>query len=110
MSPTQAPIRLVPARHKREIIVVRGKEDTQRKLRTSGELIEQLNNIGVEGQAVAVRRLPSGDALLTMESESVRDRWLQDKHWLEAFGEGALIKRREFTLLVHGIKVSQVQS
>jgi hypothetical protein len=40
----------VPARHKRGIIVSRGKEDQQKLDRTGKELTEQLNGTGVAGE------------------------------------------------------------
>jgi hypothetical protein len=72
---TQKP---VPARHKREIVVVRGKESNKQKNRTYKEIIEQ-NEKGVAGEAVAVRRLPSGDMVLAMDSEQARTSWLADQ-------------------------------
>jgi hypothetical protein len=42
-------------RHKREIIIVQGKELNAQKNKTYKEIIEQLNEIRVAGEAVAVR-------------------------------------------------------
>jgi len=61
------------------------------------------------GQVVAIRRLPSGDALLTMDEEKSREAWLKDTKWLEVYGQGARVKRRAFIILAHGITVNQVQ-
>jgi len=61
------------------------------------------------GQVVAIRRLPSGDALLTMDEEKTREAWLKDTKWLEVYGRGARVKRRAFIILAHGITVNQVQ-
>jgi hypothetical protein len=99
----------VPAQHKREIIVFRGKEDQQKLDRTGKELTEQLNSTGVAGEVVATRRLPSGDLVLTMEDEKARNHWLGNQVWLRTFGEGARVKRREFVVLAHGIRVNQIQ-
>ena len=70
------PQKPVPARHKREIIAVRGNESTNQKNRTYKELLEQLNRSGAAGTAVAVRKLPTGDMIITMEDESARTSWL----------------------------------
>ena len=75
----------IPTRYKREIIV-RGSETTSQKNRSYKELIEQLN--GSDGswakakakdkakartsEAAAIRQLPSGDIVLTMEDEKAR--------------------------------------
>jgi hypothetical protein len=103
------PWKPVPARHKREIIVSKGEETPEQARRTRKELIEQLNRAGMEGQVVAARNLPSGDIVLTTDDEQTRTKWLVDHKWLATFGAGARVKRREFVVLAHGIKVGQVQ-
>ena len=62
----------VPTRHKREIVVVRGNESNTQKNRSYKEIIEQLNKTGVAGEAVAVRRFPSGDMVLAMDNKQAR--------------------------------------
>ena len=104
------PQKPVPARHKREIIAVRGNESTNQKNRTYKELLEQLNRSGAAGTAVAVRKLPTRDMIITMEDESACTSWLAETSWLETFGEGARVKRREFAVIAYGIQVSQVQT
>jgi hypothetical protein len=104
------PQKPVPARHKREIIVVRGAETPEQKARSYKELLEQLNKTGVIGEVVAIRQLPGGDMTLTMEDEQARTSWLTNTKWLETFGTGARIKRREFAVLAHGIRISQIQN
>lgn len=101
----------VPTRHNREIVVVRGAESTQQAQRTGKELVEQLNKEkeGQEGHVIAIRKLQSGDIVITMDDERTRTKWLQQTEWLATFGEGARIKRREFIVLAHGIKVNQIQ-
>jgi hypothetical protein len=61
------------------------------------------------GQVVAVRKLPSGDSLITLDTEETREIWLKDTKWLAIYGRNARVKRREFVVLAHGIKVNQVQ-
>jgi hypothetical protein len=99
----------VPLRHKREIVVVRGTETEEQKRRTYKELLEQLNKAGVAGEAVAIRKLGSGDMMLTMDDERARTSWLTNSKWLEIFRIGARVKRREFAVMAHGIRVNQVQ-
>jgi hypothetical protein len=83
---------------------VRGEETAAQAQRTGKELAEQLNGTGMPGQVVAVRKLPSGDSLLTMDEERTRDSWLRDTKWLAVYGQNARVKRREFIVLAHGIK------
>jgi hypothetical protein len=102
------PQKPVPTRHKREIIVERGSESTNQKNRSYKELLQQLNKSEVAGAAVAIRKLPTGDMVITMEDEPTRTSWLTETSWLETFGEGARVKRREFAVIAHGIRVNQV--
>ena len=90
-------------------MIVQGKETTNQKRRTYKELLEQLNSAKVAGAAVAVRQLGSGDMILTMEDEHARTSWLANTKWLATFGEGARVKRREFAVMAHGIRINQVQ-
>jgi hypothetical protein len=77
--------------------------------RTHKGLLDQLNEFGIEGQVVAIRSLPSNDLVLTTDDTRTRTEWLRDIGWLEVLGEGVHIKRREFIIIAHGIRVSQVQ-
>jgi hypothetical protein len=104
-SPTTAVIKPVPGRHKREIIVSR---EGHTDIRTNRELIEQLNTER-RGQVVAVRGLPSGDLILTTDDEQTRTEWLRNTEWLRVIGDNARIKKREFIVIAHGIRVNQVQ-
>jgi hypothetical protein len=79
------------------------------KNRTYKEIIKQLNGKGTAGEAIAVRQLPSGDMVLAMESEQARTSWLANQSWLSMFGTGARVKKREFAVIAHGIRVNQVQ-
>jgi hypothetical protein len=103
------PQKPVPLRHKREIVVVRGAETAEQKRRTYKELLEQLNKARATGEAVAIRKLGSGDMMLTMDDEQTRTSWLKNSNWLEVFGLRARIKRREFAVIAHEIRVNQVQ-
>ena len=60
-------------------------------------------------ETVAIRRLPSGDMVLTMADEKARTSWLVDQKWLAILREGAYVKMREFAVIAHGIRVNQVQ-
>jgi hypothetical protein len=100
----------VPARHKQEIIVVQGTETAEEKARNYKELLEQLNNIGNTEEAVAIRKLPSRDITFTIEDEQACTSWLTNSNWLETFGAGAKIKKREFAVLVYRIRISQIQN
>src|SRR5438045_3421016 len=100
----------VPTRHKREITVTGRNLNPAQVRRTNKETIEQLNAWKIAGDVVAICQLQSGDFVLTMDEEQTRVSWLKDNKWLETFGAGARVKRREFAVLAHGIRVSQAQN
>ena len=68
-----------------------------------------MNKVWVASEAVAIRKLGSGDMMLTMDDEQARTSWLTNSKWLEIFGTGARVKRREFAVMAHGIRVNQIQ-
>ena len=68
----------VPARHKRETIVLRGEETTAQKSRLYKELIEQLNSTEIAGKAAVVRQLPSSDLIITIKDKQACNSWLTD--------------------------------
>jgi hypothetical protein len=86
--------------------VAQGKTTLAQALRTNKELIKQLNAVGVEGEVVAVRKLQSGDTVLTTDKEQTCTRWCADTQWLAVLGEGARIKKREFAVLAHNVRVN----
>lgn len=108
--PVEPAPKAVPTRHKREIIVQNGKPSPVQALRTNKEIIDQLNVSGNAGEVVALRKLPDGGIVLTTDDEQTCETWLKDTKWLTVLGEGAKVKRREFTVLAHGVRVSQVQN
>jgi hypothetical protein len=63
-------------RYKREIVVVQGFETIKEKRRTYKELLQQVNEAGVAGEAVAIRKLATGDMMLTIEDKQACTSWL----------------------------------
>jgi hypothetical protein len=51
---------------------------SEQKKRTYKELLEQLNKARVAGEAVAIRKLSSGNMMLTIEDEQACTNWLAD--------------------------------
>jgi hypothetical protein len=68
-----------------------------------------MNKAETTGKAVAICRLPTGDMIVTMDKEEDRICWLKAGKWLALYGEGARIKRRQFSVIAHRIRVNQVQ-
>src|SRR4030088_483491 len=63
--------------------------------------------LGME-DVVAARRLPSGDILATFQGHQEKEKWESKREILRAFGEGARIKIREYTILAHKIRVEAI--
>ena len=99
----------VPARRARELVVAPGGESAAQRQRTSNEIVRDVNSaLEEEGAVIAARRLPSGDVLITFQGEEGKKKWEKDHKGLTAFGENARYRTREFTVLVHGIRVAAV--
>jgi hypothetical protein len=68
-----------------------------------------VNKKDIASKAVAVRKLPSREMVLAMDSKQACTSWLANQSWLSAFREGARVKKREFAVVAHRIQVNQVQ-
>jgi len=65
-----------------------------------------MNKAGAASEAVAIRKLGSGNMIITMEDERARTSWLANTKWLATFREGARVKWREFAIMAYGIRVN----
>lgn len=102
-------IQPVPARRARELVVAPGTETATQKHRTSLELVRDINAAtNGSGDAVAARRLPSGDVLVAFQGASEKQKWEARPEVLHAFGTGARFRTREYTVLAHGVQVRSV--
>lgn len=77
-------------------------------------LVEDLNRAsakhGVTGQLDTARRLPSGDVVLRFNNTESRDNWRErEQDWVSTLGEGAYVKQRQYTVIVHGMKKRECQ-
>lgn len=77
-------------------------------------LVEDLNRAsaknGVTGQLDTARRLPSGDVVLRFDNTESRDNWRErEQDWVSTLGEGAYVKQRHYTVIVHGMKKRECQ-
>jgi hypothetical protein len=96
----------VPTRRVREIVIAPGNESLTQRQRSGREIVSDINTkLGGEG-VVAARRLPSGEVLVTFENEDQKKKGAKSLETLQAFGQNAQVKVREFTVLTHGIQVA----
>jgi hypothetical protein len=99
----------VPARRARELVVAPGAETPIQRHRTSLELVRDINAATKSGDVAAARRLPSGDVLVAFQSSPEKQKWEAcPEVVLQAFGAGARLRVREYTVLAHGVQVRSV--
>lgn len=108
--PATSRIATIPTRQEKEVVVSTGEESPTQKQRNGQELVEDLNAKFPGNPVLAARRLPSGDVLITTESKEKRQELQKDQSWTASLGAGAVVKRRGYTVLAHGIRVSQIDT
>jgi hypothetical protein len=104
---------VVPERRNREIVVKATDLAPELAARTSVEIVEAVNKAmgggSGSGRAVAARRMPSGDTVLTFSSNT--DTITKDTEWVQtAFGHTAEVKRREFTVVAKGLPAARLRT
>src|SRR3981081_2945887 len=107
--PNSQHIQAVPARQAKALVVAPGTETATQKHRTSLELVRDINSAtDGSGDAVAARRLPSGDVLVAFQGALEKQKWEACLEVLQAFGAGARFRAREYTVLAHGVQVRSI--
>ena len=66
---------------------------------------------GVPRQLDPAKRVPSWDVLLRFNNTENRDSWREsEQDWVSTIGEGAYVKRRHYTAIVHRMKKTECQN
>jgi hypothetical protein len=103
----QEPRIVVPARREREVIVRKGEGDSSQ--RTPVEVVRAVNSALGNDEAIAARRLQSGDTLITFREAA--NAYKTDDTWIaEAFGTAASRARRELTIVARRLPQKQVRA
>ncbi len=93
---------MVPARRSREVLIKQGEYNEREAYRTLADVVAAVNIALGASEAVAIRRLKSGDTFVTFKEQA--SAYKANNSWIEkAFGTKATRARREFTVLVKGI-------
>ncbi len=103
------PVREVPTRLAREIVIRCPNATPEDRTRPIARLVEEINkkkSQEVSGKVLAARRLPSGDVVITTNTEKAKEQLEQDSSWLAAVGKEAQVNRRRFPVMVHGMRVA----
>jgi hypothetical protein len=108
--PTTGPtgnVQIIPERRTRELLIRNGNPPEDLARRSAVEVVAAVNTAIGTNDAVATRRLPSGDVILTFQ-DVIPKTALQDRTWVQrAFGERALLHESEFAVIVKGLPVSR---
>lgn len=106
------PKKVVPARLSREVLVKAREAPADLAKRTPQEIVQAVNAVSAKKGAVAARRLPSGDIVVTFQDAATKD-WHTvpaNSGWIQrAFGEQAKESTRTFAVLVKGIHRRDLQ-
>ena len=104
------PTKIVPTRINKEILVRGRGMPADLAKRTPQETIQAINRVSIKKGAVAARRLPSGDTIVTFQNAGARDWHSMNTNWIkEAFGEQAQESKRTFAVLLKGVWKKDLQ-
>jgi hypothetical protein len=99
---------IIPERRTRELRIRNEKPTEDLARRSAVEVVAAVNTAIGTNDAVATRRLPSGDVILTFR-DSIPKVALQDQGWVQrAFGETAQLHESEFTVIAKGLPVDRI--
>ena len=76
------------------------------------ELLSRMKSAGNSHTAeiVEVRRMASGDLLVGTTTEAARQGLEDNQQWLQALSGSAIIKRKIYTVVAHGIRLTRVNT
>ena len=104
------PTKIIPQRINREILVRGAEMPADLAKRTPAEIIQAINQASTKKGAIAARKLPSGDTIVTFNDSNTKEWHNRNGQWIQqAFGEQAKEARRTFAVLVKGLKKSDLQ-
>lgn len=107
---TTTPTKIVPARLNKEILVRGRGMPVDLARRTPQETVQAVNRASAKKGALAARKLPSGDVVVTFQGPTTRDWHSTNTGWIkEAFGQQAEENKRTFAVLLKGIWKQDLQ-
>ena len=98
-----APDKEVPKRLAREVLVHRSNTTEALHPETLVRRVNSAKKPTILGSVIAARRLPSGDLILTTDTEDTKRQLEADTGWLQALGEGSQLNRRKYPVLAHSV-------
>jgi hypothetical protein len=101
----EPPKKVIPGRIGKEVLI-RGSVAPAITRRSPQEIVQAINGASEKKGAVAARKLPSGDVVITFQEAKIKEWHTEDANsgWIQkAFGEEAKEAKRTFAVLVKGI-------
>lgn len=96
--------KIVPARVNKEILVRARETPADLANRTPKKTIQAVNQASLKKGAIAARRIPSGDTIITFQSVTARDWHSTNTGWIkDVFGQQAEESKRTFAVLLKGV-------
>ena len=78
--------------------------------RSPVEIIQAINNTSVKKGAIAARKLPSGDIVVTFSDQTTKEWHTKNNQWIQqAFGGQAKEACRTYTVLLKGLRKADLQ-
>lgn len=107
---TTPPTKAVPSRINKEILIKGKGMPADLADRTPQEIIQAVNQVSTKKGAIAARKLPSGDTIITFNEVASRDWHSTNSQWVkESFGLQAEESKRTFAILLKGVWKGDLQ-
>ena len=99
------PQKVVPQRANREILI-RGRDlPADLAKRTPAEITQAVNQASAQQGAIAARKMPSGDTVVTFRDPAAKEWYSKNPEWIQqAFGEQAKAASTTHAVLVKGLR------
>ncbi|KAK3330274.1 hypothetical protein B0H66DRAFT_635334 [Apodospora peruviana] len=99
----ELPTKRIPGRLNKEILV-RGSAEPALTRRSPQEIVQAVNGVSKKKGAIAARKLPSGDVIVTFQDIETKNWHSENGGWIgTAFGESAKEAKRTFAVLMKGM-------
>jgi hypothetical protein len=108
--PTPEVTKIVPARHLREITIRAANIPDDLQKRTPREIVTAINAASSRKGAIAARRLPSGDTVITFTEEETKRWHTENPAWVKvAFGPVGEIHHRTYVVIAKRIRAEDLR-
>lgn len=104
------PAKAIPQRISRKTLIRGADLPADLAKRTPAEIIQAINQASTRKGAIAARKLPSNDVVVTFNDPTTKEWHTRNNQWIQqAFGEQAKEAYRTFAVLVKGLQKKDLQ-